>query len=391
LPKPLIVKNATREDLYDVGRYVSQPVTAMLWARAAGRCQFAGCNRQLWKSLVTQNEINVGQKAHIRSFSPIGPRGRQGIADALLNSADNLMLVCHQCHRDIDSENGEQMFPSDVLLAMKHAQEQRIELVTGIAADQTSHILFYGSNIGEQSPVLNFHQAATAMMPGRFPASRNSISLQMQNVALSDLEEAFWKNEDANLQRLFEKRVREALNEPANVKHLSVFALAAQPLLVRLGTLLGDISEVDVYQRHREPSTWNWPEASAPLSYQVFRPQELNGVPCLIVDISGTVTRDRVHQVLGENTSIWRFTVEQPHNDIIKSPAHLTSFRTTVRKLFISIKAEHGQKTPLHVFLAAPVSVCVEFGRVRMPKADMPWVLYDHHNAHGFRPVLNID
>lgn len=60
---------------YDVTRHISKPVTAMLWGRAGGRCEFAGCNRPLWMSLVTQSEVNVAQKAHIRSFSPYGPAG----------------------------------------------------------------------------------------------------------------------------------------------------------------------------------------------------------------------------------------------------------------------------------------------------------------------------
>jgi len=33
----------------------------------------------------------------------------------------------------------------------------------------------------------------------------------------------------------------------------------------------------------------------------------------------------------------------------------------------------------------------VEFGRVRMPKADMPWLIYDQVNARGgFIPALSI-
>jgi hypothetical protein len=37
----------------------------------------------------------------------------------------------------------------------------------------------------------------------------------------------------------------------------------------------------------------------------------------------------------------------------------------------------------LHVFPAMPVSLAVELGRVRMPKADLPWLLYDQMNARG--------
>jgi hypothetical protein len=50
-----------------------------------------------------------------------------------------------------------------------------------------------------------------------------------------------------------------------------------------------------------------------------------------------------------------------------------------------------GQKTILHVFPAASVSSAIELGRVRMPKADMPWLIYDQINARGgFVPALSI-
>lgn len=390
MKRPVLKDVQPEEGDYDVTRHIPSPVTAILWGRAAGRCEFAQCNRLVSWSLVTQRELNIAQRAHIRSFSRRGPRGRQGLSKDLLNSASNLMLVCHQCHVDIDSGHGPQIYPSEILLQMKRKHEERVELVTGIAADSSSHILLYGSNIGDQSPYLSFKQAATAMMPTRFPASRNPFMLQMSNVALSDVEQTFWTNEDENLKRLFEKRVQEPLSEPGSERHLSVFALAAQPLLVRLGTLLGDITEVDVYQRHREPQTWNWPGSAAPLKLEVVEPQNIEGTPALLVDISGRVTEDRIHRVLGEGVSIWRLTVANPHNDIIKSRDHLAAFRAAARPLLSTIKEKHGQNTLLHVFLVAPVSVCVELGRVRMPKADMPWLLYDHHNLHGFKSVLNI-
>jgi hypothetical protein len=57
--------------------------------------------------------VNIAQKAHIRSFSVIGPRGRQGIEVSQLNSTENLMLVCHQCHREIDSPEGEKKYTVD--------------------------------------------------------------------------------------------------------------------------------------------------------------------------------------------------------------------------------------------------------------------------------------
>jgi len=44
----------------------------------------------------------------------------------------------------------------------------------------------------------------------------------------------------------------------------------------------------------------------------------------------------------------------------------------------------------LHVFPAMPLALAVEFGRIRMPKADLPLCIYDQTGEMGFQPALNI-
>ena len=46
-----------------------------LWARAAGRCEFRGCNKLLYKDDLTQKRSNLAIISHIVAFSPDGPRG----------------------------------------------------------------------------------------------------------------------------------------------------------------------------------------------------------------------------------------------------------------------------------------------------------------------------
>ncbi len=84
-------------------------------------------------------------------------------------------------------------------------------------------------------------------------------------------------------------------------------------------------------------------------------------------------------------------TVPVPHNEIVKSPNQLSEIRALFRQLFDEIKAIHGQTALLHVFPAMPVSLAVELGRARSPKADMPWRVYDQVNAlGGFVPALEV-
>src|SRR5262245_39711879 len=170
----------------DVTRHIPPTTQAMLWGRAAGRCEFAGCNKPLWKSSVTQETVNIAQKAHIYSFSSDGPRGNQGVSDEQLNSIDNLMLVCHECHQKIDREQGGGRYTVALLQAMKADHERRIEIVTGIAANKRSHVVLYGANIGDHSSPLDFAEAARALFPGHYPAEAMPVALGTVNNSFGD-------------------------------------------------------------------------------------------------------------------------------------------------------------------------------------------------------------
>lgn len=52
---------------------------------------------------------------------------------------------------------------------------------------------------------------------------------------------------------------------------------------------------------------------------------------------------------------------------------------------------EHGQENEINVFPAAPVAINVEIGRVWMPKADLPLIVYDqNHKTNCFQYALTI-
>jgi len=362
----------------------------MLWGKAAGRCEFAGCSKPLWKSSVTQEQVNIGQKAHIYSFSNVGPRGNDGMSDDEINSLDNLMLVCHECHQTIDRRKDGGRYTSAVLQRMKAEHEQRMERVTAVGADKKSHILLYGANVGDHSSPLSYQEAAPALFPDRYPAEDKPIELTTVNSSFSDRDAGFWTIEGESLQRKFKERVKVRL-AAGDIEHLSVFAMAPQPLLILLGTLLGDIVPAQVYQRHREPATWKWPATALPPEFEVREPTTPSGPPALVLALSATVTTDRITSVVGPEVSSWIVTVPTPHNDSMKSHEQLSSLRTLLRRLLDKIKAAHGQATPLHVFPVGSVSAAIEFGRIRMPKADMPWRIYDQVNAcGGFVSALSI-
>jgi len=375
----------SKKNIEEVSRNIKREVERELWARTAGRCQFKGCNRIVYKSPTTQEGVNISEKAHIYSFSENGPRGWGPFRKnrKALNNVGNLMLMCHDCHKTIDQDKDGEKYSSPLLQLWKREHENRITTVTGIVANRKSHVIFYGSNIGEQRSPLQQEDAMEALFPDRYPVSEHPIRLSM-SCSHEDRSVAFWESESVHLNRVFDQKVLHLI-ESDQTKHFSLFSLAAIPLLIQLGTLFTDKISLDTYQPIREPKGWDWQDFPDGFEFVVRRPKELTGEPALVISISDIINHERVKAVMGDNASIWELTVPEEHigNDNIRAKAQLSMMRTVVRKLMIQIKEAHGLTTPLSIFPAMAVSCSIEMGRARMPKADMPWVIYDQSNKEN--------
>jgi len=264
--------------------------------------------------------------AHIVAETPTGPRGDATRSLLLCNEVNNLMLLCHVHHKLIDVDQVDQ-HPEYRLRPMKTAHEVRIDIVTNIKEDRASHVLRFAAQIGDHESPVSYDMISTAMLPDLYPAEgRRTIDIELLGSSYRDHEPQFWDFHRQNLERQFANRVRERI-DARDIRHLSLFALAPQPLLIALGRLLGDITPCIVHQLQREPKTWRWQEGPPVINYRERRPERTNGTPALVLGISATIVDERVHNVLGPDAAIWAIEAEQPHNDILKREADLSEFR----------------------------------------------------------------
>ncbi len=374
----------------EVTRNIKPSVSHELWGRAAGRCEFHGCNEVLYKSPVTQEAVNIAEQAHIYSFSEHGPRGWGPFKwnPHKLNDASNLLLVCHPCHKKIDKEKDGGRYSADLLQSWKTQHERRISRVTGINPSKKSCVVVYGANIGNEQLIPNANHANNAIFPNWYPVEEDPIYLHMSWEGRDDKTD-YWETEENNLVKRFDRTIVPLTKEG---QHFSIFGFAPIPLLIRLGTLFTDKVPAQVYQLRREPEmTWEWGDDKQDNAYMVREPKHFTGKPVLIIALSSTVSPERITNVIGSDVSIWEVTVKNPHNDFLQTKKQLSEFRKIVRKLMVQISEKHGVTTPLSIFPSMPVAMAVEFGRVRMPKAEMPWVIYDQNNyKKGFIEAITI-
>lgn len=365
---------------------IPEKVKIRLWGKAAGRCQFEGCNKPLWYDSTTKAEFNSAYIAHIVADSPDGPRGDKDRSQLLSKDIRNLMLMCDSHHRMIDRDQVED-HPEELLLEMKKKHEERMGMLTSLTEEKQSQVLLYGANIGLNGANVSMEKAVHAMLPENYPADKMGLVLSLKSSMFNDKEELYWTMEVENLRRQFKEKITTRIE--AGVNHMSVFALAPQPLLIELGRLLSDIQSAEVYQLHREPSDWKWQESPEEFEYHVIPPDTNTEIVALNLSLSGTIDNSRIRDVLGNNISVWTLTIDKPYNDFLKSKEQLRLFREEFRKLMDRIKKEHGHQNELHLFPAVPVSIAVEVGRTWMPKADLPLRIYDENN--GFSHVRSLE
>ncbi len=374
------IREADKGEIMSVSN-IPEKVKIRLWGRAAGRCQYEGCNKPLWRDDLTKAEFNTAYIAHIVADQPNGPRGDDVLSKDLAADISNLMLMCDEHHRLIDREDIKG-HPTERLQGMKRIHEERIEMLSALQPEMKSHVLLYGANIGKHNVPLSWEKATQAMLPDWYPVQKPAIELSLKNSSFQDHEDEYWQIEQVHLQRQFDLAVRPRLAS-GDINHFSIFALAPQPLLISLGRLLSDIPAAEVYQLHREPPDWIWKEALPGFKYSISEPPEEHQSVAINLSLSAIIDNARVKTVLGDDVSIWTLSIAEPQNDFMKSRLQLSLFRKTFRQLLNRIKAAYGEDKVIHVFPAVPVSVAVEIGRVWMPKADLPMRIYDQNRQSG--------
>lgn len=375
-------------------RSLPASVTNLLWGRAAGRCEFEGCARQLTRDSITKRDGNYADRAHIRPVGECGPRASSRTPATDINSIENLMLVCHEHHVLIDGHAGD--YPEERLLAMKHEHENRVRRATDFTVRSPSHVLVVRGRIGvDRAPTLSREDMWQVLdADHHYSATDGPIEVDVSDIGYTDADENFWAACETTLRRKLESAF-EPHGSLHRAEHMSVFALAPMPVLMTLGKILGDVRPASVHQFDRYANTWRWPingserEREYSFAWQGNREDDAARV-ALTISLSATVDRSLVSRAMGESAlAEMAFTITQPAYSTIRGPADLNTFRQTMHDCLGAIESRFGSNCEIHVFPAMPASAAVEFGRLMLPKAFPGILIYDHHRDRGgFHPTL---
>ena len=366
-----------------------------LWVKSAGRCEFSGCNKPVWRNDLTLSDGNFGEVVHIIGASEEGPRGNEESTNLQIEFS-NLMLMCQQCHKEID--DNPDRYPPELLIEWKWKHEDRIEIQTRYPEDiHKSTVLLFSVNIGDRIVPINPEAYRNAMFP-KYPTDEKGISITKNNFdGHSDAE--YWQAFAGEIQRKIKWYFEEGIDEE-KIKHLSVFALGPMPLLMFLGKCIGDTVPSDLYQSHRNiddtNQTWSWPkeEQDTETCYIVKSPRinKKGGNVAIVLSLSGKIDSNRYKRLVSENFSVYEITIENPSPHFLKSRKQLEGFSREYRKLLNDIQATYGDSCQISIIPAVPAPIAVECGRILLPKSDPEIFAYEYDKSQEhFRKVLKIN
>ncbi len=336
----------------------SIPVTTRLklWVKSAGRCEFKGCNKPVWRNNLTLNDGNFAEVAHIIGSSSDGPRGNKE-SENLQIEYSNLMLMCPVCHKEID--DNPKKYPAEMLRRWKEEHEDRIEIQTAYPEEiHRSTVLQFSVNIDQRNTPMNMEALRNAMFP-KYPTDHKGIKITKEGFQRYS-DASYWHTHAKDIERKVRRHLEEGINE-IKIKHLSVFAIAPQPLLIYLGKCIGDTIPANLYQRHRNAEkthlTWSWPEnTQTHTSYLVNRIRIVKDSDkvALVLALSDHMKEDKYISFIKNTFSIYEITIKEPSFHFLKSPQQIQRFNYEYRKLLNEIQAKHGHNCQIFILPAVP-------------------------------------
>lgn len=287
------------------------------------------------------------------------------------------MLMCYDHHHLID-ENPE-IYTIERLHAMKDSQEKRVsEILDNLHATTTTIVSFTSPIKGkEKVSSLNMQQATEALEGEMLPEKAYPLCVSIPPIG-EYKSQMYWTTAEHYLDNSCMTSIDAVLSCDPNA-HISLFPQAPIPLIAKLGYRIGDSIRTDVYQKTREPDTWQWQSKSPMNSFDttVTVNREGEGL-ALVISISGKVDLSKVISAANPKTII-EISAQVIGVDAIKSKDDLSCFWHKYQETCEYIKNTYHCPS-ISVFSAVPVSVAFEIGR-RYMKGVYP--LMDIYELEG--------
>ena len=106
----------------------------ILFGPSGNQCAYPGCTNPLIELGTEKSRpVVICEICHIYAISPDGPRWKDGFNEKELNSPENLILLCRNCHATVDGQP--ETYPAEILQQWKRDHEDQMQSQTSPGSD----------------------------------------------------------------------------------------------------------------------------------------------------------------------------------------------------------------------------------------------------------------
>lgn len=371
--------------------HIPEWIALRVWVKAAGRCEFNGCNKDVYTEGLTLKKQKLGEIAHIVAAEKDGPRGDDPLPLEDRSKFDNLMLVCREHHKHFDVQYVKD-YPVELLRKWKREHERRVDWLLSSGPIAKTKIVRLRVKIGSETVSCTEDDIREAIAP-KYPLDEHPIEVDLRPVP-EFADDSYWQN----CKQIISEHLK-ALHLPSigtPVDHISIFALAPIPLLIHAGRCLGNKIPATLYQRHRSPETWKWKSDGLPAIFALSRLSDGTDTKkvALLMSLSGKVAPTQLPEELQTGCDVYELTVEgqAPNPSVINTLEDLERFRAAYQNALAEIRLRRPDVTEIHLFPAIPITAALSCGRELLEKAHPCLVVYDRNKTSDkFQYALRVN
>ena len=363
-----------------MARNIKHATQNLLWARAAGHCEI--CGKDVTRDLVMRDALNAAQVAHIKADAKLGPRYDPSQSEEDRNSIDNLMLLCHVCHKLIDDHPDE--YSVEKLQQRKKQYESSVKNAIDALRPRAANIVILTAPLGRDSVEITKQDCHEALSDyGLTVKSPEPFKIALQD-GTDDLK--YEMKTVINRLMKYKETVRDCSND-----YTAIFAIAPQPILIGMGLQLGDDDTIRVFQRNRGGTGWSWNDKAEPNQFIFDDTGSSTGDAedaVLMLSISGEINEESIPTKLND-PSIPKLRLRAARQDpssisrkedwpAFKEQATIASFR--IHESYPNVKR-------VHVFPAMPTSANIAFGMAWNTRLIPELVVYEKTNGKFYEAI----
>jgi len=375
---------------------VPESVQRRIWGRSAARCVL--CAKWLVDEREYWHAIPTGQVAHAVAAEngPKAPRGDSELDGKQRAEEQNLLLLCGDCHKRIDSKHYVDKYTVEFLTEKKNEHERWVREVTDFARLRPAIVVRMTSEVrGTYSPASNEQVGESLRQAGLTGMHADSRTGAVEiSITGSESDDWVWKVAQKEIATKA-ARVREAIAaEDSTV--LAVFGIASIPMLITFGAELDDKTETVLFPRDFSidgPEAWAWPRSEEPTTRFEVESSDASDAAVsdvvAFVDLSARVDASRTPGTLATAPAVRLAVSGGPSRAAITTRGDLQAFARAWVELLTMVETRWPGVERLHILSAVPTTAAITMGRHRMRDAQPTFVLYQWQEGVDV-PVMEI-